>query len=187
MKLNTFSNNDFERGASKTKELLWIVVSAFLFSSWLPGSSWRVALLRLFGSHIGKGVIIKPHVRVKFPWKLSIGDYSWIGEQSWIDNLAPVSIGSHTCISQGVYLCTGSHDWSLSTFDLITKPIMIADQAWLGAFSRVAPGVVVEQGAVLALGSVATQALQEWMIYSGQPAIAIKPRKQNSQSRSLTE
>ena len=187
MRLDTFDNNGFDRGGSKLKELLWLAIAGLFFSTWLPGSSWRVALLRLFGAHIGKGVIIKPHVRVKFPWKLSIGDYSWIGEQAWIDNLAPVSIGSHTCISQGVYLCTGSHDWSLSTFDLITKPITIADQAWLGAFSRVAPGVLVEQGAVLALGSVATQALQEWMIYSGQPAMAIKPRKQNSQPLSVAE
>lgn len=179
MRLNTFNNSDFDRGASKLKELLWLAVAGTAFSSWLPGSSWRVALLRLFGASIGSGVVIKPHVRIKFPWKLNMGDYSWIGEKAWIDNLAPVSIGSHVCISQGVYLCTGSHDWSSSSFDLITKPIQVADQAWLGAFSRVAPGVTVAEGAVLSLGAVATQPLKAWTIYSGQPALPVKPRKES--------
>lgn len=177
MRLDTFENSDFNRGAGKWKELLWLFFSALVFSTWLPGSGWRVSLLRLFGASIGTGVVIKPRVVVKFPWKLSIGDYSWVGEDTWIDNLAPVAIGAHACISQGVYLCTGSHDWSLSSFDLITRPIEVSDQAWLGAFSRVAPGVKVGQGAVLALGSVATKPLQPWVIYSGHPAVATKPRK----------
>lgn len=178
MKLNTFTNKDFDRGANRSKELLWLAVSGLLFSSWVPGSSWRVALLRIFGAKIGVGVVIKPHVLIKFPWKLSIGSYSWIGEKAWIDNLACVTIGSHACVSQGVYLCTGSHDWSQSTFDLIAKPIEVSDQVWLGAFSRVAPGVTIAEGAVLSLGSVATRSLQAWTVYSGQPAEPIKPRKE---------
>jgi hypothetical protein len=89
---------------------------------------------------VGTGVVIKPHVRVKFPWKLYIGDHSWIGESVWIDNLAQVTIGSNCCISQGAYLCTGSHRWDRDTFDLVTKPIVIEDQCWVGAMARVAPG-----------------------------------------------
>lgn len=178
MRLDLFNNKEFDRGASKARELFWLAVSGICFSTWLPGSSWRVALLRCFGAKVGAGVVIKPRVVVKFPWKLSIGDYSWIGERVWFDNLAPVSIGCHACISQGVYLCTGSHDWSLSSFDLITKPIEVADQTWLGAFSRVAPGVDVAQGAVLSMGSVATQPLEAWMVYSGHPAIAVRSRKE---------
>jgi len=136
----------------------------------------RRALLRLFGAKIGRGVIIKPGLRVKFPWRLEVGNHSWLGESVWIDNLASVVIGNHCCISQGVYLCTGSHSWSSEQFDLITQPITIEDKAWLGANSIVAPGVVVGQGAVLALGSLATRNLERWWVHQGNPCLAVRER-----------
>ena len=160
--------------------MLWILVQALFVDCWLPGSRHRVWLLRRFGAQVGSGVVIKQHVRVKFPWKLTIGDYVWIGERVWIDNLASVEVGSHVCLSQNAYLCTGSHDWSSSKFDLITQPISIAEHAWICAQATVAPGVVVENGAVLGLGSVATQRLKAWQIYQGVPAIAIRNRKINN-------
>lgn len=176
MKLCTFDNSNFKRDASTAKEMLWILVSGIAFSSWFPGSQWRVILLRLFGAKIGREVVVKPKVFIKFPWKLTVDDFSWIGEAVWIDNLAHVSIGKNTCISQGAYLCTGSHNWKKPTFDLIVKPIKIGDQAWIGAFCRVAPGVVVQDGAVLGFGSVATASLQSWSINFGQPAKKVKAR-----------
>jgi putative colanic acid biosynthesis acetyltransferase WcaF len=147
-----------------------------LFNSWLPGSAWRVGILRLFGASIGRGVVIKPHVRVKFPWKLKIGDHSWIGESVWIDNLAEVAIGSNCCISQGAYLCTGSHRWDRESFDLEDRPIVIHDQCWVGAMARVAPGVTMGQGSVLTLGAVAVASVSPWQICSGNPAESVKPR-----------
>lgn len=180
MRLDRFDNTGFDRGAGKLKELLWLAASGLLVSSWLPGSGWRVFLLRMFGANIGNGVVIKQRVFIKFPWKLSVGDYAWIGEAVWIDNLAQVSIGQHACVSQGVYLCTGSHDWSLSTFDLVTKPITVANQAWLGAFSRVAPGVEIGEGAVLSMGSTATRSLEKWTISAGVPAVVLRNRIEKS-------
>jgi putative colanic acid biosynthesis acetyltransferase WcaF len=109
-------------------------------------------------------VVIKPRVNVKFPWRLEIGDHSWIGEGAWIENLAPVVIGSHVCVSQGAYLCTGSHDWSRVTFDLVTKPIRIDDSAWICAKAVIAPGVTVGKGAVVGLGAVATADVPEWRV-----------------------
>jgi len=114
---------------------------------------------------------------VKFPWRLRIGDHSWIGEDVWIDNLAPVTIGSHCCISQGVYICTGNHDWNRESFDLITLPVTIHDQAWLAAKSVVSPGVVIGEGAILSLGSVATSDLKEWRVYQGVPAVSVRSRR----------
>lgn len=176
MKLNTFSNIGFDRGASRIKEGLWIAVSGVLFATWLPGTKWRAALLRIFGARIGQGVVIKPGVQVKFPWKLVVGDHCWIGEGVWIDNLGDVTLGDHVCISQGAYLCTGSHDWAKQEFDLIVKQIVIRDHAWVGACSRVGPGVVIEEGAVLGLGSTATHTLNPWSIYLGVPAKLVKKR-----------
>ena len=115
-------------------------------------------------------------MRVKFPWRLTIGDHCWIGEDVWIDNLVEVAFGTHVCASQGAYFCTGSHDWSKRSFDLIVKPISIESHAWISARSVVGPGVSVGEGAVLGLASVATQALEPWVIYMGNPAVRVKVR-----------
>lgn len=178
MQLNTYSNKGFDRGASRLTEFLWLVASAMLFETWLPGSRWRKLLLQVFGARLGKGVVIKPRVRVKYPWKLSVGDYSWIGEQVWIDNLAEVKIGENACVSQGAYLCTGSHDWSLKSFDLVICPIDVEKNAWVGASCVLAPGTKLCEGSVLSLGSVAKGRLAPWMIYSGHFAKPIGPRRE---------
>ncbi len=181
--LDRFDKRGFDRGRPAWVEALWLVVQGLFFSSWVPGSAHRAWLLRRFGAAVGHGVVIKPGVRVKFPWRLMIGDHVWIGEDAWIDNLATVTIRDHCCISQGAYLCTGSHDWASPTFDLITKPIEVHEHAWLGAQSVVAPGVVVNEGAVLALGSVATQNLESWQIHQGVPARPVAPRRQEGDPR----
>lgn len=176
MHLNSYKNFSFDRGRSKLVEIAWILVGGIAFSTWLPGSWWRLILLRLFGAKIGVGNVIKPYVRVKFPWKLFIGDYCWVGENVWIDNLDAVVLKNNCCISQGTYLCTGSHDWTKDTFDLIIKPIVICDHVWIGAFSRIAPGVVVGEGTVCTLGSVLNKSTGEWQIWSGNPCFNIKMR-----------
>ena len=176
MHLDMFNSSNFERGASVFKQAIWFSLNGVLLSSWLPGSSWRRALLRAFGAKIGKGVILKPGIRVKFPWRLSIGDFSWIGEQVFVDNLGYVSIGSHACVSQGAFLCTGSHDWTSNSFDLIVRPITVCDHAWVGAMSLLAPGAILGEGAVLSLGGVGKGELAPWTIYSGNPAKILSPR-----------
>lgn len=177
VRLDKFNNRSWPRGRPLLVELLWAVLQAALVSSFMPGSLHRRLLLRAFGARIGRGVVIKPRVRVKFPWRLDIGDHTWIGEGVWIDNLAEVRIGSHCCLSQGAYLCTGSHNWSTSTFDLLTMPIRIGDGAWISARATVGPGVIISEGAVLGLGSVATSNLDAWGIYHGAPAVLHKRRR----------
>ncbi len=157
--------------------MLWRFVEGIFINSWLPGSAWRVVLLRLFGASVEEGVTVKPHVRIKFPWKLKIDKHSWIGEGVWIDNLSCVAIGSNCCVSQSAYLCTGSHRWDKETFDLDTRPITLGDNSWVAAGAKVGPGVTLGEGAVLALGSVATEDLAPWHIYQGNPAVMIKERK----------
>jgi putative colanic acid biosynthesis acetyltransferase WcaF len=176
VRLDLYSPKGFIRGRSALSEAAWMLVQVLLVASPLPGSRFRVWLLRLFGAGIGQHVTIKPGVRVKFPWRLQIGDHAWIGEDAWIDNLAEVTIGDHCCLSQGVYLCTGNHDWSRPTFDLVVRPIRVEPQAWLAARSVVGPGVTVREGAVLGLGSVAVHDLQAWQVHVGSPALPIRPR-----------
>jgi acetyltransferase-like isoleucine patch superfamily enzyme len=177
VRLAHYSNTQFSRGRSRLTEALWLLAQWALVSSWIPGAVHRRWLLRVFGAKVGKGVQIKPGIRVKFPWRLEVGDHSWIGEDVWIDNLAPVTIASNCCISQRAYLCTGSHDWSCPTFDLIVRPIEVKRAAWIAACSTVGPGVTVGEGAVLGLGSVAARDLEPWTIYMGSPAEPVRKRE----------
>jgi putative colanic acid biosynthesis acetyltransferase WcaF len=139
-----------------------------------------VFLLRLFGAKIGKGVIIKPNVNIKYPWMLTIEDHCWIGEAVWIDNLDQVTIESHVCVSQGALLLCGNHNYKSPSFDLIVKPIVLKQGAWVGAKSIVGPGVTMFEHAILALGSTATQNLDANSIYRGNPAVKVKHRDINT-------
>lgn len=177
MHLDQYTVGTYTPGAPLWKQLLWYFLGDPLFRShWLPFSSLKVAILRLFGAQVGYQVRIKPGVRVKFPWRLSIGDYTWIGENAWLDNVASVAIASHVCISQGVYLCTGNHDWSHPQFKLIPAAISIETSSWIAAQAVVGPGVTVGQGAILCLGSVAVRSLEPMTIYAGNPAQPLKQR-----------
>ncbi len=178
MRLDNYTLGNYTPGAPYWKQLCWYFLgSPLVESSWLPISSVKVQILRIFGATIGQGVRLKPKVRVKFPWRLTVGDYVWIGENAWIDNLAHVTIESHACISQDVYLCTGNHDWNHPDFELKIAPIYIEESSWIAAKSIIGPGVTVGKGAVLSLGGVAVKSLASMTIYAGNPAQAIKPRK----------
>jgi putative colanic acid biosynthesis acetyltransferase WcaF len=133
-------------------------------------------LLRRFGARIGSGVIIKPGVHIKLPWRLQVGDGSWIGERAWLDNLADIRIGANAVVSQGAYLCTGNHDWADPGMGLVVEPISIDDGAWVGAFARIAPGVTVGREAVVTLGAVLLRDADAGGVYSGNPAVRIRNR-----------
>lgn len=174
-------NNDWYQPGSALKRVLWYLVNlALLQNRWLPLSALKVAALRVFGARIGKGVIIKPGINVKYPWLLSIGDYSWIGEGVWIDNLAEVHIGAHCCLSQGAFLLCGNHDYSRSSFDLMVGKIHLEDGAWIGAKAIVGPNVTVGSHAVLSVQSVASSDLEAFGIYRGNPAQKVKERRISS-------
>jgi putative colanic acid biosynthesis acetyltransferase WcaF len=177
VQLCNFDNKSFDRGRTALTEAVWLILSALFVASWIPGNFHRCLILRSFGARIGQRVTVKPGVRIKFPWRLEVGNDSWLGERVWIDNLAPVQIGSNCCVSQSAYICTGSHDWSSSTFDLVVKPVKIGNCAWLAAQSTVSPGVTIGEGAVLSLRSLAMSDLAPWGCYQGVPAEFVRKRQ----------
>ena len=175
--LSKYNNGWYKPGANILKQLLWYFINALIFkSSIFPLSGMKVLILRWFGARVGKKVNIKPSVNIKYPWNLSIGDYTWIGENVWIDNLATVTIGAHCCISQGALLLCGNHNYKLETFDLIIASIVLEDGVWIGANTTVCPGVICQSHAILTVGSVATKSLEPYAIYQGNPAMKIKNR-----------
>src|SRR5687767_5823007 len=99
--LSAYSNSWYKPGSS-LKRILWHYTNMVFFKSGVfPFYRLKVFLLILFGAKVGKKVLIKPFVNIKYPWFLIIKDFVWIGENVWIDNLADVSIGNNVCISQG--------------------------------------------------------------------------------------
>jgi putative colanic acid biosynthesis acetyltransferase WcaF len=175
--LSCYTTGRFDRGAGVVKEGLWLVVSLILFRLCpFSFSALKRAVLRVFGANIGRNVTIKPQVNITFPWKLTVGDHVWLGEEVWLLNLERIVIGSNVCISQRAYLCTGSHDYKRTTFDLIVKPITVENGAWLGAGCWIGPGVKVGSHAVLSAGSVSVKNLAASGIYRGNPAVLVKQR-----------
>lgn len=172
-----FDKKDYDAGASTFKMVCWYFVSTIFFRSGLmPFSSILVAILRLFGCDAGKDIRVKPFVNIKYPWKLAIGDHTWIGEGCIIENLAQVTLGKNVCLSQESMLMTGNHNYKKISFDLFFKPVIIEDGAWIGANCIVCPGVVVASHAILTIGSVATKNTEPYTIYQGNPAIKVAER-----------
>lgn len=172
-----FDTKDFVIGASFLKQMLWYFTSCLLFRSGImPFSCVLVFILKCFGAKIGNQVRIKPYIYIKYPWKLTIGDYTWLAE-CFIENLDHVTIGKNCCISQNAVLMTGNHNYKKTTFDLFTKPIVLEDGVWIGASALVSPGVICKCQSVLSIGAVATQNLESYGIYQGVPAIKVKVRE----------
>ncbi|MFT5336074.1 MAG: putative colanic acid biosynthesis acetyltransferase WcaF [Luteibaculaceae bacterium] len=176
--LSKFNKMDYSHGKSKWMYRIWHLVNYLIFQqSWIGSSKLRCAILRWFGAEIGVGVVMnKPRINIKYPWLLSIGDHSWIGESSWIYNMDKVEIGSHVNIAQGALILTGNHNYKSEKFEVFTQPVFIGDGVFVGANAVICPGVIIQDNVVLAVGSVAKGELKSGMVYSGNPATEIKNR-----------
>jgi len=177
VRLDLFDGSTFCKGAGYLKLTMWFFINAIIIKNTMnPFVGIKVFFLRLFGSKIGKGLVLKPGANVKFPWKLRIGNNCWIGENVWIDNLDNVYIGNNVCISQGAMLLTGNHDYSKVSFDYRNGPISIEDGVWIGANSVVCPGITCKSHSILTVGSIATKSLEDYGIYQGNPALMLRMR-----------
>jgi putative colanic acid biosynthesis acetyltransferase WcaF len=144
--LGEFTGEKYDKGRAWPVQLLWMLISRSVVTQWWCPNRLRVTILRGFGARIGAGTLIRHDVKIHWPWKLEVGHDSWIGESAWILNLEPVTIGSNTCISQGVLLCTGSHDRFSPTFEFDNGPIVIGDSVWIAARATILRGVRVADG-----------------------------------------
>lgn len=130
-KLRDFTGAGYDVGRPVHIQALWLFVSGTLLQRWWFPARGRVAALRAFGAQIADGVLIRHRVRIHWPWKLTIGADSWLGEGVWILNLELVVIGANVCISQDVLLCTGSHDRRSPSFEFDNAPITVEDGSWV--------------------------------------------------------
>lgn len=169
--------SDWSPGAPLFIQFFWFCIASPLLSiRWLPGSLWRVYLLKVFGAKIGNHCTLKPGLRVKFPWNLVVGNSCWLGEDVWLDNLTSITIGDRVCLSQGSYFCTGNHDYKSVGFDLKLGPIEIQSDSWVAARVVVAPGTVIGIGSIISLGSVVSGQVLPGSIMRGNPALTVGQR-----------
>lgn len=177
VKLSEFQPKGLDRGVSKSKEILWYLIKCVFFLSAFPfPSSIKIFLLKMFGAKVGSGIIIKPRVNIHFPWKLSIGDHVWIGEEVFILNFEPLTVGDNVCISQRAFLCGGNHNFRDPKMSFRNGSISLNDGVWVGASVFVGPNVTVGTDSVLSAGSVVTNDISNNVIIRGNPPVVVGTR-----------
>jgi putative colanic acid biosynthesis acetyltransferase WcaF len=167
--LNAFTGSGYDKGRAVLWQALWFACQTLIFGKWWCPAALRPRLLRAFGADIGDRVFIRHHVRVLWPWKLTIGDDCWIGEGAWLLNLEPITLGHDVCVSQEVFLCTGSHDRHSPSFEYDNGPITVGDSAWIGARATVLRGVTVGPRAVVAACARITKDVPAGALTQGDP------------------
>jgi putative colanic acid biosynthesis acetyltransferase WcaF len=162
---------------NRLARLSWSIVYTLLFR-FSPRTlhPWRSFLLRCFGATIGTHCHIYPSAKIWAPWNLEMHDFSTLGDGVKCYSIGKVTIGFKVCVSQGAYLCTGTHNYENLNFQLLAKPIQIRDHAWICTESFITPGVMIGEGAVIGARSVVTKDMPQWTVCAGNPCKPIKPR-----------
>lgn len=164
----------------RIKIALWQVTWLFLFRpSPKPLKAWRLFLLRLFGTRITGKPFVDSSCIIKMPWHLTLEDRACLGPKSEVYNLGHVTLKARSVVAQRVYLCTGTHDITIDTLPLVTAPITIGEECFIGACALILPGVTIGDGAVIGAGSVVTKDVEPWTIAAGNPAKPLGPRTFN--------
>lgn len=167
---------NFRGRSCLTVQLWWLVQALFFKTSPQILYGWRSFLLRLFGAKIGRNVIIRPTVTITYPWKVNIGDYSWVGDDVVLYSLGEIEIGNNVVISQKSYLCAGSHDYKKPDFPIFAEKITIEDECWLATDVYVAPGITIGKGTVVGARSSVFKNLPAGKVCFGSPAVVVKDR-----------
>ncbi|MBZ5749054.1 putative colanic acid biosynthesis acetyltransferase [Metabacillus rhizolycopersici] len=177
IKLNKYNQEWYSKGKSNFIVLLWWLVQGTLFRFSLHNMyRWRNFLLRIFGAEIGKGVQVRSSAKFTYPWKVSIGNYSWVGDDVYFYSLDRIKVGNNCVVSQKAYLCTGSHNIKDIHFGLITSPIVIKDGAWVASDVFVYPGATIHEMGVVAARSTVIRDVPTNEVHAGSPAKFIKKR-----------
>ena len=175
--LKTFKMPNNFRGRSGIYVQCWWLVQTILFKTSPQFMySWRRFLLRCFGANVGKQVKFRPSAHIQFPWKISVGDYSWIGDHVTLYSLGEIIIGQNVVISQNSYICTGTHDYADPSFPIYAQPVTIEDGCWLATDVFVAPGTIIRNGTVVGARSSVFHSLPAGKICFGSPAVVVKNR-----------
>ncbi|MCC5896989.1 MAG: hormogonium polysaccharide biosynthesis acetyltransferase HpsU [Phormidium sp. BM_Day4_Bin.17] len=178
--LARYDQSDYDRGRSGVYVLLWWLVQAIAFPlSPHFANGFRCWLLRRFGATVGEGVIVRPTARFTYPWKVTMGDFCWVGDDVVFYSLDEIRLGNHCVVSQKSYLCTGSHEIGDRQFGLKTNPITLGNGVWVATDCFVAAGVTIGSNTVVGARSSVFSDLPAGFICLGSPCRAKSPRTMN--------
>lgn len=158
--LSAFQGHGYDKGRGRGWQIAWLATQSAVLQHWWCPAKVRTAALRAFGAQVGDGVLVRHRVRIHWPWKLTLGDNVWVGEGAWILNLEPVKIGANSCISQDVFICTGSHDFSSDSFEFDNAPITIGQRCWVAAKAIVLRGVNIGDESLVGAAALVTKDVQ---------------------------
>lgn len=155
--------------------IVWPLGTWFLPRS--MGMGWKRFILRVFGAKIHPTANIYSSAKIYYPANLTMEEYSCLASEVDCYNVAPIVVGANTTVSQGAYLCTASHDITDRLNPLITAPIILKDQAWIGAKAYIGMGVTIGQGAVVGATASVYKDVEPWTVVGGNPARVLKKRE----------
>ena len=131
-------------------------------------------MLKAFGANLSGMPFIHSTARTKIPWNLTMKHRACLGEHANAYSLGKIKVGEHATIAQETYLCTGTHDFKDPSMQLITKPITIHKNAFVGVRAMVLPGVEIGENAIIGAQSVVTKDVGPNEIVAGNPARKIR-------------
>ena len=176
---NGFENRHVSAWDRRTqaRRLCWAVVQATVFRlSFHTMNDWRAWLLRRFGARVGSGCVIRRTARIEMPWHLTLGEHVCIGDHCILYCLGHVTLHDRASLSQYTHLCAGTHDYTRRDLPLVTKPIEVEQEVWIGADAFVGPGVHIGPRAVVGARAGVFKDLPADKICVGTPAEPIKDR-----------
>ena len=184
IELSKYKQDWYDRGRPGWFIILWWFVQGTFFRLTLHNMyRYRAFILRIFGAKVGKNVKIRASAKFHYPWKIEIGENSWIGDNVYFYSLDKIIIGSNCVISQNTYLNTGNHEISDPYFGLITKKIVINDGVWIGANCFVNLGVIIGENSVVGAMSNVIKNISDNLVCVGNPCKAIASRRFGNEDR----
>lgn len=173
---NTYTGASFSLKNRIARTVWGVAYLVFFKFSPRPLHSYRSFILRMFGAKVGRGVHVYPKVTIWAPWNLILEDECGVADGVDLYSQGLIRLGYRAIISQRVFLCTGTHDYTKQGHPLVTGDIIVGDHAWVAAEAFVHPGVAIGEGAVIGARSVVTKDMPSWTVCAGHPCKPLKDR-----------
>lgn len=155
----------------RIKLLVWEYVW-WICCSWTPkpANPWRLWWLKMFGAKIIGTPFVHQRARIQIPWNLEMHHRSCLGDRSNAYSLGKILLMEHSTIAQEAYLCTGTHAFDKPSKNLITSPIIVGKNVFVGARVFVLPGIEIGENAIIGACSVVTKNVLAGSVVKGNPA-----------------